>query len=203
VRAGRRIKRFFFVVAVLLIVVLAYPSWLAIRIWQQSHHDEQHTADAIVVLGAAQYNGDPSPVFRARLNHAAFLYELGMSPKVIVTGGKLPGDNFTEAEAGNNYLASEKGVPTEAISEVQGNTTWESLQQVADVAGDQGVDSVLLVSDPLHSYRLKKMANDLGFEEAWASPASYLNIHTSRMTKAKELVHEVASLLNYQIVEAR
>jgi uncharacterized SAM-binding protein YcdF (DUF218 family) len=74
---------------------------------------------------------------------------------------------------------------------------------VADVAGDQGVDSVLLVSDPLHSYRLKKMANDLGFEQAWASPASYLNIHTSRMTKAKELVHEVASLLNYQIVEAR
>jgi uncharacterized SAM-binding protein YcdF (DUF218 family) len=203
VTAGRRIKRFFFVVAVLLVVVLAYPSWLAIRIWQQSHHDEQHTADAIVVLGAAQYNGDPSPVFRARLNHAAFLYELGMSPKVIVTGGKLPGDNFTEAEAGNNYLASEKGVPAEAISEVQGNTTWESLQQVADVAGDQGVDSVLLVSDPLHSYRLKKMANDLGFEQAWASPASYLNIHTSRMTKAKELVHEVASLLNYQIVEAR
>ena len=196
-------KRFFLFVAVLLVVVLAYPSWLAIRIWQQSHHDEQHSADAIVVLGAAQYNGDPSPVFRARLNHAAFLYKLGMSPKVIVTGGKLPGDNFTEAQAGNNYLVSDKGVPAEAISEVEGSTTWESLQQVADVAKTQGVDSVLLVSDPLHSYRIKKMASDLGFDEAWASPASYLNIHTSRLTKAKELVHEVASLLNYQIVERR
>jgi uncharacterized SAM-binding protein YcdF (DUF218 family) len=201
--SGRRVKRFFVALAIVLVVVLAYPSWLAVRIWQQSHHDEQHSADAIVVLGAAQYNGDPSPVFRARLNHAAFLYELGMSPKVIVTGGKLPGDNFTEAEAGNKYLVSDKGVPAEAISEVEGNTTWESLQQVADAVEQQDIDSLLLVSDPLHSYRLKKMANDLGFDEAWASPASYLNIHTSRMTKAKELVHEVASLLNYQLVERR
>jgi uncharacterized SAM-binding protein YcdF (DUF218 family) len=204
VTSGRsRIKRFLVVVAVVVVALLAYPGWLAIRIWQQSHQDEQHSADAIVVLGAAQYNGEPSPVFRARLNHAAFLYELGMSKKVIVTGGKLPGDAFTEAQAGNDYLAGEKGVPDEAILEVEGNTTWESLQQVADVAGAEEVDSVLLVSDPLHSYRIKRMANDLGFEGAYASPASYLNISTSRLTKAKELVHEVASMLNYELVERR
>lgn len=202
--SGRsRVKRFILVVALVLVALLAYPGWLAIRIWQQSHQDEQHSADAIVVLGAAQYNGDPSPVFRARLNHAAFLYELGMSKKVIVTGGKLPGDEFTEAQAGNEYLVGDKGVPAEAIVEVEGNTTWESLQQVADVAPDEDVDSVLLVSDPLHSYRIKRMANDLGFDEAWASPASYLNLTTSRLTKAKELVHEVASMLNYEIVERR
>jgi uncharacterized SAM-binding protein YcdF (DUF218 family) len=196
-------KRLFLTVALTLVALLAYPSWVAFRIWEQSHHDEQHTADAIVVLGAAQYNGEPSPIFRARLNHAAFLYELGMSENVIVTGGKLPGDNFTEAHAGNQYLAEAKGVPPDAITEVEGNTTWESLKQVADVADDRGVDSLLLVSDPLHSYRIKTMAHDLGFHEAWASPASYLNITTSRLTKAKELVHEVGSMLNYQITERR
>lgn len=200
---GGRIKRFLLVVALALVVLLAYPCWLAFRIWDQSHHDEQHSADAIVVLGAAQYNGDPSPVFRARLNHAAFLYRLGMSAKVIVTGGKLPGDNFTEAQAGDDYLVGDKGVPADAITQVEGTTTWESLQQVADVADEEQVDSLLLVSDPLHSYRIKRMANDLGFDEAWASPASYLNLTTSRLTKAKELVHEVASMLNYEIVERR
>jgi uncharacterized SAM-binding protein YcdF (DUF218 family) len=197
------VKRLLRIVVVVIVVLLAYPSWLAVRIWQQSRDDEQHTADAIVVLGAAQYNGDPSPIFRARLNHAAFLYELGMSETVIVTGGKQPGDSFTEAEAGNRYLAEDKDVPEGSILEVGGNTTWESLQEVADVAEDNDVESLLLVSDPLHGYRIKAMANDLGFEDAYASPASYLNVNRSRLTKAKELVHEVASMLNYQIVEQR
>lgn len=196
-------KRAFKIAVVVLVLLLAYPTWLAVRIWQQSHDDEQHSADAIVVLGAAQYNGDPSPIFQARLNHAAFLYDLGMSETVIVTGGKQPGDNFTEAEAGNRYLSQEKGIPAGSIMEVGGNTTWESLQQVADVAEEEGVESVLLVSDPLHGYRIKAMANDLGFEDAYASPASYLNVNRSRLTKAKELVHEVASMLNYEIVERR
>lgn len=196
-------RRLLKIAAIVLVVLLAYPSWLAFRIWEQSHHDEQHSADAIVVLGAAQYNGDPSPVFRARLNHAAFLFGLGMSKHIIVTGGKLPGDHFTESQAGNDYLIEEKGIPRESITQVQGNTTWESLQQVADVARDQDVGSLLLVSDPLHSYRVKTMAHDLGFHEAWASPASYLNLTTSRLTKAKELVHEVGSMLNYELVERR
>jgi uncharacterized SAM-binding protein YcdF (DUF218 family) len=197
------VKRVIKLVALVLVLLLAYPGWLAFRIWQQSRDDEQHSADAIVVLGAAQYNGDPSPIFEARLNHAAFLYDLGMSETVIVTGGKQPGDRFTEAQAGNRYLSEDKGVPSDAIVEVGGKTTWESLQQVADVAEDAEVESLLLVSDPLHGYRIKAMANDLGFEDAYASPASYLNVNRSRLTKAKELVHEVASMLNYEIVESR
>jgi uncharacterized SAM-binding protein YcdF (DUF218 family) len=196
-------KRIARVVVIVLVALLAYPSWLAFRIWQQSHDDEQHSADAIVVLGAAQYNGDPSPIFRARLNHAAFLYDLGMSDTVIVTGGKQPGDNFTEAEAGNRYLSQDKGVPADAIVEVGGSTTWESLEEVADVASEESVESLLLVSDPLHGYRIKTMARDLGFDDAYASPASYLNVNRSRLTKAKELVHEVASMLNYAIIEGR
>ncbi|HEY7874056.1 MAG TPA: YdcF family protein [Actinomycetota bacterium] len=196
-------KRITGITALVLVLLLAYPGWLALRIWQQSRDDEQHSADAIVVLGAAQYNGDPSPIFEARLDHAAFLYDLGMSETVIVTGGKQPGDNFTEAQAGNRYLTESKDVPVDAIVEVGGNTTWESLQEVADVAEDERVESLLLVSDPLHGYRIKTMARDLGFEEAYASPASYLNVNRSRLTKAKELVHEVASMLNYAIIEGR
>jgi uncharacterized SAM-binding protein YcdF (DUF218 family) len=197
------VKRITGITALVLVLLLAYPGWLALRIWQQSRDDEQHSADAIVVLGAAQYNGDPSPIFEARLDHAAFLYDLGMSETVIVTGGKQPGDNFTEAQAGNRYLTESKDVPVDAIVEVGGNTTWESLQEVADVAEDERVESLLLVSDPLHGYRIKTMARDLGFEEAYASPASYLNVNRSRLTKAKELVHEVASMLNYAIIEGR
>jgi uncharacterized SAM-binding protein YcdF (DUF218 family) len=196
-------KRILGIGIVVIVLLLAYPGWLAFRIWQQSHDDEQHSADAIVVLGAAQYNGDPSPIFEARLNHAAFLYDLGMSETVIVTGGKQPGDNFTEAQAGNRYLSEDKDIPADAIVEVGGNTTWESLNEVAEVAEESGVDSLLLVSDPLHGYRIKTMARDLGFEDAYASPASYLNVNRSRLTKAKEIVHEVGSMLNYAIVGQR
>ncbi len=99
-----------FVIAAL----LAYPTWLAIQVWQQSHVDETRGADAIVVLGAAQYDGDPSPIFRARLDQAAYLYTEDLSDTVIVTGGKREGDRFTEAEAGSNYL-EENEVPGEAI----------------------------------------------------------------------------------------
>ncbi|MDQ3646222.1 MAG: YdcF family protein, partial [Actinomycetota bacterium] len=73
---------------VLVLVLLAYPAWLGYRIWEQSHNDELRSADAIVVLGAAQYDGRPSPVFKARLDHAAYLYKEGFSSRVIVTGGK-------------------------------------------------------------------------------------------------------------------
>src|SRR5688500_19968020 len=112
-----------------LVLLLAYPAWLAFQIWSQSHEDELHGADAIVVLGAAQYDGRPSPVFKARLDHAAYLYQEDFSRQVIVTGGKRPGDRFTEAEAGRNYL-TDQGIPSEDITgEDEGRTTLQSLRQ--------------------------------------------------------------------------
>src|SRR5918992_3825639 len=98
-------------VAVLVVAIAAYPLWLAFRVWAQSHNDENRTADAIVVLGAAQYDGRPSPVFRARLNHGSYLFNEGFSGTIVVTGGKQAGDRFTEAEAGSGYLVAH-GVPT-------------------------------------------------------------------------------------------
>jgi uncharacterized SAM-binding protein YcdF (DUF218 family) len=189
------------VTILLLVLVLGYPAWLAFRVWEQSHHDEVVGADAIVVLGAAQYDGEPSPIFKARLDHALFLYHEDLSDIVIVTGGKQPGDRFTEAGAGEAYLTAE-GIPADAIlAETEGSTTLESLRSVRTIAAQQGIDSLLLVSDPLHSERIKRISEDLGFEETFASPASYTQLDRSRATKARELAREVASLLAYQLLE--
>ena len=197
----RRLRRVLVIVAIVLVVVLAYPGWLAWRIWDQSHNDEVRAADAIVVLGAAQYNGRPSPILQARLDHALYLYEEQLSPTVIVTGGKREGDRFAEADAAEMYLEGE-GVPSEAIlAEDEGTTTLESLERVHEMSLDAGIDTVLLVSDPLHSERVKTMAQDLGFEEAWTSPASYVQLNRTRRTKAEELLHEVASLAAYELFD--
>jgi len=188
-------------IALVLIAVLAYPAWLAFRVWDQSHDDEVHSADAIVVLGAAQYNGNPSPVLKARLDQANYLFNEGLADTLIVTGGKQEGDRFTEAQAAHMYL-EEQGVPADRIlEEEEGSTTYESLQQVAEIAEEQGIDSVLLVSDPLHSERIKRMAHDLGFEEAYSSPASYVSLNRSRETKLREIVREVGSLIVYEVLK--
>jgi uncharacterized SAM-binding protein YcdF (DUF218 family) len=184
-----------------LLAVLAWPSWLAYQIWHQSRQDELHSAEAIVVLGAAQYDGEPSPVFKARLDQAAYLFNENLSDTVIVTGGKQEGDRFTEAEAGEQYLAS-LGVPEENVmGETEGRTTLESLRAVAELAEEEDIESVLLVSDPMHSERVKRMADDLGFEETYTSPASYVQLNRSRLTKVEELVHEVGSLMAYELFD--
>ncbi|MDQ3771949.1 MAG: YdcF family protein [Actinomycetota bacterium] len=185
---------------ILLALAIAYPLWLAFRIWQQSRVDEVRRADAIVVLGAAQYDGRPSAVFQARLDHAEYLFSEELAPRIFVTGGKLEGDRLTEAEAGHDYLVS-LGVPADVIlAEDEGTTTLESLSNVYDMAPDFGIDSVLLVSDPMHSERIKTIATDLGFDEAYASWTSYLQLDRSRETKLEELLHEVAALAAYEVL---
>lgn len=194
-------KRVRILVLALIVLVVAYPTWIGIQVWMQSHHDELHSADAIVVLGAAQYDGEPSPVFKARLDQAAFLYNEGFSEVLIVTGGKQPGDRFTEAGAGSAYLETQ-GVPADAIlGEDKGQTTLESLEKVRVIATENDIDSVLMVSDPMHSERLKRIGSDLGFNDVYASPASYVDLNRSRLTKAKELIHEIGSIVLYQFVD--
>ncbi len=188
-------------VIVVILGVLAYPAWLAFRVWDQSHQDEVRVADAIVVLGAAQYDGEPSPVLKARLDQATYLWEEDLARAVIVTGGKQEGDRFTEAEASHMYLEAE-GIPAENIfEEEEGTTTLESLERVKEISDQRDIDSVLLVSDPLHSERIRRMARDLGFEDAYTSPASYLDLNRSRETKLKELVREVGSLIAYEVLK--
>ena len=137
-----------------------------VQVWQTSRHDDAHPAQAVIVLGAAQYDGRPSAVLRARLDHAADLYRRKIAPVVVVTGGKIEGDRFTESAASANYLHT-KGVPDEAIlREVQGRTSWQSLTASARVLKDRGIRHVVLVSDPFHAARIKGIAAEIGFDAA-------------------------------------
>lgn len=196
-------KRLVWAALILWALLLIYPAWLGYQIWEQSRRDElPRRADAIVVLGAAHYNGRPSPVLKARLDHAAYLFREGFSDTVILTGGTADGDEMSEAEAGMRYLDGNGKVPADRIlAEDDGHTTLESLTYVREIAAEQGIDSLLLVSDPLHSERVKRMVEDLGFEDAFTSPANYLQLRRSRETKITELLHEVVSLTVYELFD--
>jgi uncharacterized SAM-binding protein YcdF (DUF218 family) len=156
---------------VLLAVVAVYLGTTAVQVWRASEQDQAVRADAIVVLGAAQYDGRPSPVYRARLDHAAELYDAELAPMVLVTGGRRPGDRFTEAAAGAGYLAAH-GVPEEAIVlESGGSNSWTSLQAAARVLGDRR--HVLLVSSPYHALRTRHIAAEVGLDGRSSPSASH------------------------------
>jgi uncharacterized SAM-binding protein YcdF (DUF218 family) len=136
---------------------------LAVAIYRQARTDQLRPAEAIVVLGTAQYNGRPGPVFRARLDRTLEVYRDGNAPLIVVTGGRAPGDEFSEAEAAQAYLVVH-GVPEDAILlENQGRNSWASMQGVEEILQPLGVTRILLVSDGFHLLRVKLMARDLGF----------------------------------------
>ena len=126
-------------------------------------------ADAIVVMGAAQYDGRPSPIFAARLDHAIALYKSGLAKWLVVTGGKAEGDRTTEAAAARKYAIA-KGVPSDSIlSEDQSRDTLESIHGVAAVLREHGLSNAVFVSDRPHMLRVLRMAGDAGIT-AWGSP---------------------------------
>jgi uncharacterized SAM-binding protein YcdF (DUF218 family) len=141
-----------------------------VQVYRASIRDGAQPADAIVVLGAAQYNGVPSPVLQDRLDHALELYEAAMASKIVITGGRQKGDRFTEATAGYNYLRAH-GVPDEdLLKEVDGSSTWESLAASARFLVTQELTTVVLVTDGYHAYRVEAIAEDLGLD-ASVSPS--------------------------------
>lgn len=171
-------------VPVLIFAVIAPPLLgLALigAIYWQARSDEARPVEAIVVLGAAQYNGRPTSVLRARLDQALALYDRNLAPVMVVTGGKQEGDVTTEAEASRDYLV-EHGVPRSAIlMENEGRDTWQSLQGVATMLKPRDLTRVLLVSDGFHLLRSKKMARDLGLKPvASAAPDSPILPNTTR-----------------------
>lgn len=189
---GTRWFRIGWKVALGVVVVLAlYVGGTFVQVWQASRDDQAQEAGAIVVMGAAQYNGDPSPVFEARLEHGRELYEQGLSDVVVVTGGRQEGDEFSEAQAGARWL-QEHGVPEAALRlEVQGRNSWESLAASARFLEEDGIDDVMIVSDPFHSKRLEEIASEVGLE-AFVSPTQ-----DSPVTGAAELramVRETAAV---------
>jgi uncharacterized SAM-binding protein YcdF (DUF218 family) len=146
----------------LVALVVLYLGVTFAQVWLAARHDQARPAQAIVVFGTAQYNGKPSPVLAARLDHAIDLYHRGLAPVIVVTGGNQPGDRYTEAGASADYLLK-RGVPDgDVLREVSGTTSWQSLAAAANFLDDRKIHDVLLVSDPFHSYRIRAMASELG-----------------------------------------
>ncbi|HEU0236957.1 MAG TPA: YdcF family protein [Candidatus Limnocylindrales bacterium] len=175
------------------VVVGAYATF---RIWHQGQQDERRAADAIVVLGAAQYDGRPSPVLRARLDHAVALYHDGIAPLFVVTGGKAEGDRTTEADAARRY-AIEAGVPEEAILvEDQGRTTIESLRAVGELFRARGLVSAVFVSDRTHMLRVLRIGDDQGIT-GFGSPTTTSPIERTLVSRVDATVHELGALAVY------
>lgn len=162
-------------------VVFLYFAGNAAEVLADSQTVSSARADAIVVLGAAQYNGKPSPALRQRLDHALVLYRAKRAPLIVVTGGRREGDRISEASAGANYLLA-RGVPDARIKrEVQGRDTYESIAATARFLRKRDVRTVLLVSDGYHSARVAAIANEVGLV-AKISPSSD-HVSFSRLAK--------------------
>lgn len=163
----------------------------AVYIWGE--RDEARPADAIVVLGAAHYDGRPSPVLRARLDHAVDLWEAGLAPVLITTGGQAPGDTVSEAVVGSRY-AERAGVPGGAIlTERSGMTTRESMAAVAAIMRERELESAILVSDPFHMLRLKLLARREGIE-GYTSPTRTSPISGNPGEERMHVLRESVSL---------
>ena len=188
-------------VAVLVLGVLGILLATAIAVWRAAHTDDARRvdhADAIVVLGAAQYNGTPTPVFVGRLEQAMLLFNEHRASRVIVLGGKEPGDVTTEGDAGRNYLI-DHGLPaSEVVAEPEGNDSYESLQAAAAYMKAHDLHSAFLVSDPWHNLRIKKMATDLGIT-AYAS-ATWRSAAHSESKRLEGYVRETFAYLDYRLL---
>jgi uncharacterized SAM-binding protein YcdF (DUF218 family) len=166
------------------------------RISSQGDRDERRPADAIVVLGAAQFNGVASDVFAARLDHAVELYEAGLAKYLVVTGGKMPGDRTTEAATARAYAITH-GVPgSKILMEDKGRNTLESLEAVGAIFRAHHFRSGLFVSDRTHMLRVLRMASDQGIL-AWGSPTTTSPTDLDPARRQRAVAHELAGIVAY------
>ncbi|GAB3459762.1 hypothetical protein GCM10027570_44140 [Streptomonospora sediminis] len=192
----RRRVRIRWIVALVLLLAVGTPPATWAWVWYTARMDDRPASDAILVLGASQYNGRPSPVFEARLSHAEELYREGVAPVVITVGGNQPSDHHTEGEAGRTWLV-EQGVPAgDVVAVEEGNDTLQSIAAVSAVADANGWSSMVIVSDPWHSLRSRLMAEDRGLEAA-TSPARSGPAVIERETQLWYITRETAALWYY------
>ena len=168
-------KRASWIATALAVISLLFTvAFLSVRIERQSMREEAQPADVILVLGAAEYRGRPSPVLRARLDHALELYSRKLAPRILTTGGPGGDPVFTEGGVGRSYLTS-RGVPTDVIIvENEGESTVQSTAMTAEIMRRMGLHSVIVVSDGYHIYRVKRMLQSRGLK-VYGSPRRELN----------------------------
>ncbi len=185
-RAGRVVGKL--VLSTVLALIVFWGAWMgAVLLW--SSFDYARPSESIVVLGAAQYDGRPSPVLRARLDHAMNLWDRRLASVLIFTGGRGSGDTTSEAAVGGAY-ARKHGVPENAIVlESQGRTTRESMKGVARILADRGFKTAILVSDPFHMLRLWILGRRFGFTP-YTSPTRTSPISPNREKRWRYMLSE-------------
>jgi uncharacterized SAM-binding protein YcdF (DUF218 family) len=160
-------------------ILIACWFLVVVQVWRQANQDEAAPADAIVVFGAAEYRGQPSPVLRARLDHALDLYRRGLAPRIITTGGHGGDPDFTEGEVSRSYLAHHNVASEVILVESEGESTMESAAAVAEIMDRMRMTSCIVVSDGYHIYRVKRMLESRGIR-ALGSPRSPGSDSTTR-----------------------
>lgn len=190
-------KKVFIAALTIFGIFLLTFGWLFFRIYQTSKLDLAVKANAIAVLGAAEYAGKPSPVFQARLDHAAELYKEDLAPFIITTGGTHPGEKFSEGEVGKMYLIK-KGVPADKImSDEESLTTRENIERIVEISREKKLKKIILVSDPFHMYRALTLAENFGIE-ALPSPTRTSPISENKWLEIRYMLREtVLTLLNF------
>ena len=182
----------------LLALVILYTAACAISIWRYADVDESRTADAAIVLGAAAYEDGPSPVYRERLNHGIWLWQQGYVKTLILTGGVAEGNTRSDAAIGAEYVLSQS-VPAEAILLEETSTiTEENLRGAAVLMEGNGLETALLVSDPLHMRRAMLQAKDFGLT-AYSSPTP-TTLYTGFWRKLKFLARETFFYVGYRLL---
>ena len=182
--------------ALLVLGSLLVVGGTSVRVWWFARQDARPASDAIVVLGASQFDGRPSSVFEARLEHAKALYDDGVAPRVVTVGGSAPGDRFTEAQAGRAYLR-DRDVP-DVVAVGEGRDTLQSLRALQRTMAEQGWRTAVLVTDPWHALRSERMARDLGIE-AQSSPTRRGPSVRTRTTEVRYIARETAAYLFYRV----
>ena len=195
-RRGGRARWPLRVLLLVIALVVVVPLIVASRVWYAARQDSQPRSDAIIVLGAAQYNGRPSPTLEWRLVHALKLYNRGVAPAIVTVGGKRPGDTYTEAVAGRRWLAAH-GVPESRLVAVSaGYDTLTSLEAVGHRYRQLQWHSAVIVTDPWHSLRSRTMAADNGIHAAVSPTRSGPSVQT-RDTQFHYIVRETGGYLWY------
>ncbi len=188
------------IAAGLLAVYACYFAWSCTRIVAQSRRDEARAADAIVVFGAAEYFGRPSPVYRARLDHAFDLYERKLAPVVITAGGSGGEQQFTEGSVGRDYLV-ERGIgDRNLIAETQSGNSAESAERIANIMAANNMRSCIAVSDPYHVFRIKKLLEAQG-RVVYVSPRRP-EIAAGKMARVLNVAREAASYTVWRLLHA-
>lgn len=173
-----------------LVAMVVWSLWVSYQIWSVGHHDDAHPADAIAVFGAAEYHGHPSPVLRARLQHALDLYRKGIAPLIVTLGGADDMEH-SEGGVGRSFLEAQGVPPNAIVAETLSDTTQESVQQLAAIARARNLHRIVVVSDATHLFRVAELCRAQGLE-VYTSPRP-AGKGIPKLGQFDRLLHEIAS----------